>query len=111
MALRYGLFALATVGLAALSGLASFFNPVTLLLMQVAAPAVRLLGRQPPLGGFSSIGSALAVSVLWPLTLAPLHWLSFRVLGWNAWGYVGLILGLGVVIAFVVLLVNSSAAS
>ena len=109
--LRYSLFALASVGLAVLSGLATFFNPVTLLLMQAAAPAVRLLGRQPPVNGFSSMGSALAVSLIWPLTLSPLHWLSYRVLGWSSWGYAGLLLGTGLVIAFVVLFINASPAT
>jgi hypothetical protein len=107
MLLRYSLFALATVAGAALSGLCSMFNPVTLLLMHMTGWAVSLLGRQPSLGGFSAMGPALAISLIWPLTLAPLHWLSYRLLGWGGWGFLLLFLLVGALTAFVVLFVNA----
>ena len=75
--------------------------------MQATGWAVSLLGRQPPLGGFSAMGSALAISLIWPLTLAPLHWLSYRVLDWGGWGFLLLFLLVGAAIAFVVLFVNA----
>ena len=103
----YIIGSLASIGLSVVSVLCVFFNPVTLIFMQLAAPVVRLLGRNPPVDGWSSLDSAIAVSLLWPLTLSPLHWLNYRVLQWNVWGYVGLLLVVGVLIAFAVLLYNA----
>lgn len=103
----YLIFGLVTVILAPISALCAFFNPVGLILLEaIAAPAVRLLGFNPP-AGWSSIGSSMVVDLIWPLTLAPLHWLNYRVLRWNTWSYVGLLLIINAVIAFTVLLVNS----
>ena len=66
-------------------------NPVTDLLLLLAAPPLRLFGYHPPVQGFSGLGSAMWVSFLWPLTLLPLNWLNFRLLRWNKWHYAGLI--------------------
>ena len=60
-------------------------NPVTDLLLLLAAPPLRLFGYHPPVQGFSGLGSAMWVSFLWPLTLLPLNWLNFRLLRWNKW--------------------------
>lgn len=103
------LAAIGTLILVVLSGLFAFvFNPPTLLFMHLAAPVARLLGYDPPVYGFSSMGSALAISLLWPLTLAPLYWLNQRVFDGNIWGYGGLFLTCSVVLALAVLLYHSS---
>ena len=103
----YLIFGLVTVILVLISALCAFFNPVGLILLEViAAPAVRLIGFNPP-AGWSSIGSSMVVDLIWPLTLAPLHWLNYSVLRWNVWSYVGLFLLVNAVITFAVLLVNS----
>ncbi len=104
----YLLFVFISLGLSALGVLCSFFNPFALLFLNLAAPVVRLFGHDAKIGGWSSLDSTIAVGLLWPLTLAPLHWLNFRVLRWKAWGYVGLLLLAGVIIAFVVLMKNSA---
>src|SRR4051812_38550212 len=103
MVLGYILASLASIALAALSGLATFFNPVTLLFMNIAAPAVSLLGRQPRIHGFSAASPAMLISILWPLTIVPLYWINYGLLRWNTWGYVALFLGLGIFISFCVL--------
>lgn len=100
---------LGSLVLSALSVLTVFLNPFTLLFMNLAAPLVRLLGRSAALGGFSSLDSAIPISALWPLTLAPLYWVNYRLLKWRAWGYAGLFLMIGFLIAFVVLLIRSTA--
>jgi hypothetical protein len=41
---------------------------------------------------------------LWPLTLAPLHWLNFRALRWGKWSYAGLLVGANVIVAAAVLI-------
>ena len=104
----YLFFGLVTVILAPISALCAFFNPVGIVLVEaIAAPIVRLVGFNPPVG-WSSIGSIMVVDLIWPLTLAPLHWLNYRVLRWNIWSYLGLFLILNALSAFVVLLVNSN---
>jgi hypothetical protein len=103
----YLIFGLVTVIVAPVSALFALANPVTSIMIEdIATPALRLLGFKPPTG-WSGIGSAMFVNLLWPLTLAPLHWLNYRVLRWNVWSYVGLILIINMVIACAVLLVNS----
>lgn len=79
-------------------------NPVTALLLFLAAPPLRLVGYHPPVEGWSALGSVMYVGALWPLTLAPLHWLNFRVLRWKTWGYAVLFLLANVVLASLVLL-------
>ncbi len=103
----YFIFGLVSLILAPISALCAFFNPFGLMFQAVADPAVRLLGFNPPTG-WSSIGSVMTVNFIWPLTLAPLHWMNFRALHWNTWGYAGLFLVINVMITFTVLLVNSS---
>jgi hypothetical protein len=100
----YVLFGLGSIVLAAISALCAMFNPLTLVVMNIAAPAVRLFQREPMVNGFSAMGGALEISLLWPLTLAPLHWLNYRMLKWNGWGYGGLILLASILLAFIVLL-------
>ena len=104
----YTLFALATLGLAVLSVLSSFIlNPPTLLFLEAAAPAVRLLGRTPPIYGFSSMGSFVAMSLVWPLSLAPLHWLNYGRLKRRHWSYFGLVLLANLAAAFAILWFNA----
>jgi hypothetical protein len=67
-------------------------NPFTDLLLLLAAPPLRLLGYHPPVEVWSGLGSAMLISLLWPLTLSPLHWFNFRLLRWKKWGYAGLLL-------------------
>ena len=103
----YLIFGLITVILAPISALCAFFNPVGIILLEgMAAPALRLLGFNSP-AGWSSIGSNMFFDLVWPLTLAPLHWLNYSIMRWNVWSYAGLFLIVNTVISFVVLLVNS----
>jgi hypothetical protein len=99
----YLIFALLSVVLAVISMFFWMINPVTALLLFLAAPPLRLLGYHPPVEGWSALGSVMYVGALWPLTLAPLHWLNFRVLGWKKWSYAGLLLLANVVLAGLVL--------
>ncbi len=104
----YALFFLATLGLAALSALFAFvLNPPTLLFLAAAAPLVRLLGRTPPIHGFSSMGSFLAMSLAWPLSLAPLHWANYRLLKRRHLGYLGLFLGANLLAALLILWIHA----
>ena len=103
----YLIFGLVTVILAPMSALFALANPVTgIMIEDIAVPALRFLGFNPPTG-WSGIGSDMFVNLLWPLTLAPLHWLNYRVLRWNVWSYVGLVLIINMLIICAVLLVNS----
>ena len=100
----YLLFALLSVVLAVISMFFWMVNPVTRLLLLLAAPPLRLLGYHPPVEGWSALGSVMYVGALWPLTLAPLHWLNFRIVRWKKWGYAGLLLGANVIVAALVLI-------
>jgi hypothetical protein len=103
----YLIFALATAILAPVSALLALANPFSgIFLESIPTPAVRFLGFEPP-GGWSGIGPAMYFNFIWPLTLAPVHWLNYKVLRWNIWSYIGLLLVLNFVIACVVLVVNS----
>ena len=75
----YLLLAGLTILLAVISVVFWMVNPVTALLMFLAAPPLRWLGYHPPVEGWSGLGTAMWIGLLWPLTLAPLHWLNFRV--------------------------------
>ena len=88
----YLIFALLSLVVSALSVVLWMINPVTDVLLLAAAPPLRLLGYHPPVESWSGLGSAMLISFLWPLTLAPLHWLNYRLLRWNNWGYAGLLL-------------------
>lgn len=92
----YLLFAVLSVGLAVISMFFWMVNPIT-------AP-LRLFGFHPPVEGWSALGSVMYTGFLWPLTLAPLHWLNFRALRWGKWSYAGLLLAANVVVAAVVLI-------
>ena len=105
----YVVFVILSLGLSVISALCTFFNPLSHAFVLFAAPAMPLFGYDATVhGGFSSIGRQMVVSFLWPLTLAPLHWLNFRLFHWNGWGYAGLFVIVNVIIAFAVLLVNAS---
>jgi hypothetical protein len=99
----YLIFALLSVVFAVISMFFWMINPATALLLFLAAPPLRLLGYHPPVEGWSALGSVMYVGALWPLTLAPLHWLNFRVLRWNRWSYAGVLLLANVVVAALVL--------
>ena len=88
----YLLFAALSVVLAGISMIFWMVNPITALLLFLAAPPLRLLGYHPPVEGWSGLGSAIYVGALWPLTLAPLHWLNYRIFRWGKWRYAGLLL-------------------
>jgi len=88
----YLIFGLLSLFGSGLSVVLWMINPFTDVLLLLAAPPLRLLGYHPPAEGWSGLGSAMLISFLWPLTLAPLHWLNFRVLRFKNWGYAGLLL-------------------
>jgi hypothetical protein len=48
----------------------------------------------------------MLISFLWPLTLSPLHWLNFRLLHWEKWGYAGVLLLGNLLITALVLMVK-----
>jgi hypothetical protein len=100
----YLLFAILSVGLAVISMFFWMVNPVTALLLFLAAGPLRLFGFHPPVEGWSALGSVMYTGFLWPLTLAPLHWLNFRALAWGKWSYAGLLLAANVIVAAVVLI-------
>lgn len=99
----YLVFGLLSLLLAAISACLWMINIPTDLFLLLAAPPLRLVGYHPPVEGWSGLGSAMLVSALWPLTLAPLHWLNFRILRWKAWGYIGLLLAGNMVLTLAVL--------
>jgi len=45
----------------------------------------------------------MTVGFLWPLTLAPVHWLNYRILQWKTWSFAGLLLFTNVVLTLLVL--------
>jgi hypothetical protein len=101
----YIAFGILSLLLAFLSVFLWMINPVTDLLLLLAAPPLRLFGYHPPVQGFSGLGSAMWVSFLWPLTLLPLYWLNFRLLRWNKWRYAGLIVAGNFMLTLLVLVI------
>ena len=99
----YLFFALFSIVLSAVSVFLWMINPVTALLLFLAAPPLRLLGFHPPVESWSGMGSAMYLGAIWPLTLAPLHWLNFRVLRWGPLGYTGLLFVVNIIIAIIYL--------
>ena len=99
----YLLFGVLSIVLAVISMFFWMINPVTDLLLLLAAPPLRLVGYHPPVEGWSGLGSAMYVGALWPLTLAPLHWLNFRGLRRGKWSYAGLLLLGNIIITMVFL--------
>src|SRR5712691_9161315 len=97
----YLLGVLLSLPAAVLSGAMAFvFNPVTLLLVHLAGPFVRLLGRLPAVeAGFSSMGPYMLTSLFWPLIIVPLHYLNYCVLAGSHWAFAGLLLAGGVLVA------------
>ena len=100
----YLIFGLFSLVLSAISGFLWMINPFTEVFLLLAAPPLRMLGYHPPVESWSGLWSAMLVGFFWPLTLAPLHWLSFRRLRWKKRGYAGLLLLANVIIAVLVLL-------
>jgi len=99
----YSLFILLSLVLGVISAFLWMINPFTDLLLILAAPPLQFLGYHPPVQGWSGLGSAMTVSFLWPLTLAPVHWLNYRILRWKNWSYVGLLLVSNIVVTLLVL--------
>ena len=100
----YLLFGVLSIVLAVISMFFWMVNPVTGLLLFLAAAPLRLFGFHPPVEGWSALGSVMYTGFLWPLTLAPLHWLNFRVLRRGKWSYAGMLLAANVIVAAVVLI-------
>jgi hypothetical protein len=103
---EYLIFGLLTV-FASVGGVVMWMvNPLAWFL-HATAPLVRLLGRDARADGWGSFHPRLVVFFLWPLTLAPLHYLNFHVLEWPAAGYLGLALTCGLAISFGALFIAS----
>jgi hypothetical protein len=100
----YLLFGVLTLVLAVVSMAFWMINPVTALLMFLAAPPLRLLGYHPPVGGWSGLGTAIWLGLFWPLTLMPLHWLNFRLLRRGKWTYSGLLFAANLLLAMLYLI-------
>ena len=99
----YLIFGVLSLFLSAISVFLWMINPFTDLLLLIAGPPLRLLGYHPPVEGWSGLGSAMLVSALWPLTLAPLHYLNYRVIRWKTWGYIGLLLSVNLLVTLLLL--------
>lgn len=99
----YLLFGGGTILLAVLSMWFWMVNPVTALLMFLGAPPLRWIGYHPPVEGWSGLGTAMWLGLLWPLTLAPVHWLNFRVLRWGSWAYAALLLFANIILTMIFL--------
>lgn len=102
----YLVFGLGSLLLSGLSFGLWMFNPLPFAFSYLATPLVFLLGRSPTYGTFG-LGTILWTGLLWPLTLVPLYWLTFRWLQWNRWAYLALLLFSGVLIALIVQLADS----
>src|SRR5882757_3559387 len=102
----YLIFGPLSLVVSALSVVLWMINPFTDLLLLLGAPPLRLLGYHPPVQGWSGLGSAMWVSFLWPLTLLPLYWLNFRLLGLNKWRYVDLIMATNFIVTLLVLVMR-----
>lgn len=93
----YLAFGLGSLLLSGLSFVLWMFNPFPFAFSSIATWLVQLLGRMSAASDFAvAIGTAL----LWPLTFAPVHWLTFRLLRWNGWSYLALLLLAGMLVAF-----------
>lgn len=100
----YLLFGLATILVAAISAAFWMVNPVTALLMFLGAIPLRWFGYHPPVESWSGLGTAIWLGMIWPLTLAPLHWLNFRVLRWGKWAYAGILVVANIIVAMIYLI-------
>lgn len=86
--MNYWVFGLLTLLLALLSTVFWMFNAVTAIFNWLGGWAVEAPGRKPPFE--SDYTATFALCFAWPLLLAPVHWLNYRVLGWRVWRFVGL---------------------
>jgi hypothetical protein len=100
----YLIFAGLSIVLVVISMFLWMVNPVTSILMLLAAPPLKSIGYHPPVEGWSGLGTAMYLGFLWPLTLAPLHWLNFRVLRWKKWGYSSVLLVGNLILAVIYLI-------
>jgi hypothetical protein len=99
----YVIFAVLSCLLFGLSVVLWPVNFVTALLIAAGEVPWELRGQLSPASGWNGLGPMMLVSLLWPLTLAPLHWAAYRRLRRGAWGFVGLFVLVNVLLAFVVL--------
>ena len=104
----YVIFGCASCLLSALSLLLWPINALTMLFLALGALPWTLAGELSPASGFGGLRPVIGVSVLWPLTLAPLHWVTYRWLRRRWWTYVGLLLVVNVAFAFVILVLNDN---
>jgi hypothetical protein len=96
---EYVLFALLTLLMGpCLAFFFTFFWSIGLL-----GPLHRLLGSDWP----ERRDAILCALFLWPLTLAPVHFLNFRVLGWPGWACLLLMFASFLLVACAVLLTRS----
>lgn len=96
---EYLLFELLCIFLALISTFLWMFNFFTEFLIYAVSPIVRSLDYQI---NNASLSPILAICFLYPLTLAPLHWLNYKILRWNIWTYILLFLLANLIIAFFV---------
>jgi hypothetical protein len=99
----YVIFAVLSGLLCVLSVVLWPINFVTALLIAAGSLPWELRGQLSPASGWNGLGPAMLVSLLWPLTLAPVHWAAYRRLQRGAWGFIGLFVLVNILLAFVVL--------
>ena len=103
---EYLLFAALTVPLTALGLVFWMFNPLAWV-VPLAALLVRAVGRDP--GSRLGAGTAeLIVLAVWPLTLAPVHFVACQLLGWPGWAFGLLFFATGFALAFGILLMKGT---
>ena len=104
----YLLFGFVSLLLAAVSVVFWPINFVSRLLIWLAGLPWEWRGRVSPASGWGGLGPMLGISVLWPLTLAPLHWLNYRVLRRGKWTLLGLFWLVNLLLAVGLLIWNYS---
>lgn len=101
---EYLLLWLASLMLSALSFAFWMFNFITFLLIELTYPVIKAMGNEV---NNANYGPIVFISVLYPLTLVPVHWLNYKVLRGNIWSYFLLLATLNIIMAFFVMYAHS----
>ena len=86
--LCFGFLSLVLAGLSVVLWPVNFVS--ALLLWLAGLPWQLRASGLSPASGWGGLGPMMGISVLWPLSLAPLHWLTYRVLRRRGWTFFGL---------------------
>lgn len=101
----YLIFAVVSFLLAVLNLFLVWINLYTDFLVGTTLPLVRYLVKLYDFQlSYAMLDPYLWTVFFYPLALAPLHWLNYKILRWNIWTYILMFLLSNFVIAFFVLL-------